>query len=141
MRLLQVQQRILPEYIMPTNNSCPTKVIVAYNNFMTKWHRKLILIYAWLPLAVISSIAFGEQQFVFLAKSFLEGKLYLTEIPYGNLGDLSLYNNHYYWPLGPFPAIILLPFVAIFGTNFLQIFLQFPLNILNYFLLFKISKK
>lgn len=103
-------------------------------------NKAFLWIYAWIPFAAIGSIATGEQQFVFLAKSFIEGKLYLTQIP-GRVDDLALYQGHYYWPLGPFPAVTLMPFVAVFGTNFMQLFIQLPLNILNYFLLLKICQK
>lgn len=54
--------------------------------------------------------------------------------------DLSFFNNQYFWPLGPFPAIILIPFVAIFGMSFHQAYIQFPLNLLNAYLIFKIGK-
>lgn len=43
-----------------------------------------------------------------LAEQFLAGKTYF-DAKFIEL-DLSLYNNKYYWPLGPFPAILLIPF-------------------------------
>lgn len=82
----------------------------------------------------------GEQQFVYLAQSFLQGKLYFTQIP-GTWADGSFYQNHVYWPTGPFPALVLIPFVALFGMLFPQGIIQFILNILNFILLFSIAKK
>lgn len=82
----------------------------------------------------------GEQQFVYLAKSFLEGNLYFTQVPQ-NFNDGSYYEGYYFWPQGPFPAILLMPFVALFGINFHQGSIQFFLSIFNCFLLYKIAKR
>jgi hypothetical protein len=80
------------------------------------------------------------QQFVYLARSFLEGHLYFTGVPEG-WGDTSYHLGHYYWPLGPLPAIILMPFVAVFGMLVRQGYLLFVLNVLDLFLLYKIARK
>lgn len=59
--------------------------------------------------------------FNYLADAFLHGQLYLRLLP-TNLHDLSFFNEHYYlyWP--PLPAIILMPFIAIFGVGFSDVF-------------------
>ena len=59
--------------------------------------------------------------FNYLADAFLHGQLYLRLLP-PSLHDLSFFNGHYYlyWP--PMPAILLMPFVAIFGVNFSDVF-------------------
>lgn len=80
-----------------------------------------------------------SQQFVFLAYSFLRGHLNFIILP-ESIVDLSVFEGQYYWPLGPLPALLLLPFVAVFKLNFLQGFVQIPLNILNFILVFKICK-
>lgn len=78
-----------------------------------------------------------QEQFVNLASSFLQGKLYFLSDTF----DASLFNNHLYWPLGPLPAIILMPFVYIFGDLMKQGYLLFFLNLINIFLLIRITKK
>jgi len=83
----------------------------------------------------------GEQQFIYLADSFLHGQLHFREMPGTWWGDTTFANGRYYWPLGPFPALILMPFVLIFGTSFLQGFLQFFLTLFNFYLLYKIALK
>ncbi|MBI3486478.1 hypothetical protein HY025_06120 [Candidatus Daviesbacteria bacterium] len=83
---------------------------------------------------------YGEQQFIYLAKSFLSGKLYFIQTP-GTWSDTALFKNHYFWPLGPFPAVLLIPFEYLFGLNFRQGYLQFILNIINFILLYKIAQK
>lgn len=78
-----------------------------------------------------------QEQFISLASSFLQGKLYFSSATF----DAALHNGHYYWPLGPFPAILLMPFVYLFGSAMQQEYLLFLLNILNMFLLFRITEK
>ncbi|OGM10777.1 hypothetical protein A2Z22_02705 [Candidatus Woesebacteria bacterium RBG_16_34_12] len=71
------------------------------------------------------------------------GKLYFVD-QFESLQDLSIYNNHYYWPLGPFPAILLMPFVFIsglFGKFFYQRYLQYLLVIGVFYLASEIAKK
>jgi hypothetical protein len=71
----------------------------------------------------------ANQQFSYLAESFLQGKTYFLSLP--NVGlDTVLFNGKYYWPLGPFPALLLLPLVFIFRLfhlfffqGYLQVFL------------------
>jgi hypothetical protein len=88
-----------------------------------------------------------SQHFSYLANSFLNGKFYFLEndiLKIGTDNDMVLYNNKYYWPLGPLPAIILMPFVFIFkflNLFFYQGYLQFFLILLILLILFKINKK
>lgn len=55
----------------------------------------------------------GEQQFSYLARAFLQGHLGFQQMPAATWGDTTPANGRYYWPLGPFPAILLMPFVAL----------------------------
>lgn len=69
----------------------------------------------------------SEQQFAFLAQSFLHGNLGFEAMPGWGLGDTSPSNGHYYWPLGPFSAVVLMPFELVagaFGVFFYQGYLQ-----------------
>jgi hypothetical protein len=85
-------------------------------------------------------IPVGEQQFVHLARSFLDGHLYFTSFP-GRWDDTSYYAGHYYWPEGPLPALILLPFVAVFGSAVQQGYFLCAFNLLNLILLYGIALK
>jgi len=62
-----------------------------------------------------------QAYFNYLADAFLHGQLQLRLIP-SSVGDLSLVGGKYYlyWP--PMPAVVLMPFVAIFGVNFSDVF-------------------
>lgn len=54
--------------------------------------------------------------FVRLADAFLHGRLYLTEAP-SWLNELIPVDEGWYVPYPPMPALVLVPFVAIFGTD------------------------
>src|SRR5215216_2591450 len=68
--------------------------------------------------------------FNYLADAFLHGQMYLRLIP-TSTHDLSFFKGHYflYWP--PMPAVVLMPFVAIFGVNFSDVFFNVVLASLN----------
>ena len=68
-----------------------------------------------------------EQQFAYLARSFLHGDLAFQQVPGDSWADTSPSGDRYYWPLGPFPAVVLMPFefvASAFGTLFYQGYLQ-----------------
>lgn len=65
--------------------------------------------------------------FVYLADSFLHGHLYIANI----LTELAHWNNHYFVVYPPMPAILLMPFVALFGTSFYQPMLSILLGAIN----------
>ena len=88
----------------------------------------------------------GEQQFAYLAQSFLTGHLYfVTFAPYWD--DTSFYAGEHYWPLGPLPAVILMPWVFLFGLHvqqglgMQQGYFLLTINILSLFILYRISLK
>ncbi len=85
------------------------------------------------------------QQFSLLAQSFDHLKLYFLKT-IGGLGqDPVLYNHHVYWSEGPFPAILLMPFVEItkyvFGAFFSQGYLSWLLSLGVIFFVYKISRR
>lgn len=85
-----------------------------------------------------------SQEFVVLAKSFIQGKTYFVEQSHPLWWDTVLFNNHHYWPQGMFPGILLMPFVIgsnIFHMQFLQGYLSFFLGILIFVLVHKTAKK
>jgi len=57
-----------------------------------------------------------QNHFILLASAFLHGKIYLLNTP-SIRHDLTFYNGHWFVPYPPFPAILILPFVAIWGTQ------------------------
>jgi hypothetical protein len=86
---------------------------------------------------------FGEQQFIYLSKSFLQGRLDITQYP-DPWSGVSYFKGKYFWPLGPFPAVILMPFVYIFdlfNRSFPLKYVQVPLVFAIFFLWVKIARK
>lgn len=82
----------------------------------TTWKFILIALIAFLILALSKGPPPGQDHFVYLAYSFLHGRLYVTGGGTA-LEELVLLNGHYYVVYPPMSAIILLPFVAVFGTS------------------------
>lgn len=101
----------------------------------------LLLVFFFAAVVVFNIHIHTEQQFSFLAKSFLKLKPYFTEIPQ-TLEDTAPFANKHYWPLGPLPSIVLLPFVFIFQlfkAFFYQGYMQIALVVGVYYLTYKIS--
>lgn len=108
---------------------------MSYKNPLTYIILLLFIILLFLNLEIDLT-----QHFVDLARSLASGSLSFTNIKVDtNISDYVFFNGKYYWPLGPFPAIILLPFVLVFKT-FYQGFISFPLTIVNFYLLLKIAR-
>ncbi len=57
----------------------------------------------------------GTAEWHLLANAFLQGKLYL-ETP-ATYHDMTFYKGHWYIPNPPLPALILMPLVALFGVD------------------------
>ena len=132
-------------YATPPNSVYSIKVLartvmkdqlIKYNHFMPK--NAWLLAYLFIPLLAANLSSGDEQQFSYLALSFLKGSTSYVTLP-PTISDLSYFNNHYYLPFGPFPAIIIMPFVLLFKTNFPLGFLLLALNILNFWLVYRIS--
>lgn len=75
---------------------------------------------------------FSREHFLYLAKSFLDGHLYFlpdytSQIQIQNF-DMVKFGTHYFWPLGPLPAIILTPFIFIFDLFNFSIQSQWPFH-------------
>jgi hypothetical protein len=68
--------------------------------------------------------------FNYLADAFRHGQIHLRIAP-TSIHDLSVFNGRYYlyWP--PFPALVLLPFVTIWGVRFNDIALTIGIGGLN----------
>lgn len=109
--------------------------------FKKKFDNKIYLLFFLFAAALFTAVSFFEistsQQFSELANSFLHGKTYFLDGSYFNnrLRDNTPFMGHYYWPLGPFPAVVLMPFVGLFGFFGFYFFQSY----LNYFLVLGIA--
>ena len=97
------------------------------------WALLLLALVGFLGVTVFLNVReHHEQQFVFLARSFQHGDMAFQEVPGESWADTSVYRDRYYWPLGPAPAVVLMPFefaASTFGAFFYQGYLQ-PLLVL-----------
>src|SRR5580700_3478290 len=74
------------------------------------WVVLLLTLTGFLSVTLILNLrVHTEQQFAFLARSFLHGDLAFQQDPGESWADTSPHDGHYYWPLGPLPAVILMP--------------------------------
>ena len=79
----------------------------------------------------------ANNPYLMFADSLLHGHLNLP--PMNSYGDLIIYNNNCYLPYPPFPSIILLPFVAIFGVHHVNtVFIALIMTCINLYLMHSI---
>ena len=83
----------------------------------------LVLFFAVLALYALSSDGLLAHQslaphFVYQADAFLHGQLYLTVAQPPNLNDWVLQGGRWYVSFPPFPAVLMMPFVASWGLSF-----------------------
>lgn len=82
------------------------------------------------------------QHFTLLAESFLKFKTYFLTMP-GSWVDTTLVNGQHYWPLGPLPAVLLIPFIFLadkLGFFFYQGYLSYFIGIAVFYLVYLLSK-
>lgn len=131
---------------------------IKYLNFSKKSQEErsgifLILFFIFILFSILLFSNFyiaksGVNQFTELARSFINGKLYFLDnsIFNNNVSDNVFFNGRYYWPLGPFPAIALIPFFLFFlfldwSIIFIQALVNIILVFLSFLLVFKIAQK
>lgn len=104
-------------------------------------HRLTVLLFAVVVCFNLANSA--DQQFSYLAESFLQEKTYFLSLANFDL-DTVLFNGKYYWPLGPLPALLLSPFVFVFqrfNLFFFQGYLQVFLFLGVFYSFFKIARR
>lgn len=120
---------------------------------MKKYHQQLTAIFFILVVVEIFLLllyffpdffflkAGKSQQFSELANSFLHGKTYFLDDSVFNAlrTDNTPFGTRFYWPLGPFPAVLLMPFVLI-SPSFLQGYLSFFLVAAIFYFIFVIAR-
>ncbi len=102
----------------------------------------LILFLTTLSVYLLSYRGEGKNYnyFVLLADAFLHGRLYLTVNPPW-LNELVEIKNHFYIVSPPMPAILLMPFVFLFGPSFPQPILSILIGSMNVVLSFIVILK
>lgn len=119
------------------------KISTKLLNLSVKKLRFLIVLIFILLAFFLNLFINREQQFWYMADSLMQGKLYVIHMPGNYWFDFAFYKGHFYWPLGPFPGIVMIPFV--FLSKALGIFInqgvsQFLATLGIIFLCFKLAR-
>ena len=77
--------------------------------------------------------------FVYQADAFLHGRLALTARP-PNLNDWVFENGRWYVSFPPFPAVLMMPFVALFGLAFNDVVFTVGFAALNVALFYRLAR-
>jgi len=105
----------------------------------------LFILLGLLVLQTLPLTAFGpggaNNIHVYQALAFLQGHVYLPFSEPGINFDIALHNGHYQCPFPPFPAIVLLPFVALFGESTRVVPISLALTALNIIVLTHLLQK
>jgi hypothetical protein len=78
---------------------------------------------------------------VYQALGLLQGHVYLPFSDPGRIFDIAFVNGRYQCPFPPFPALLLLPFVWIFGESTRVVPLSLALTLLNVLVLTRLLQK
>ncbi len=101
----------------------------------------LALLVVLVVLNVLFTVGVREyHQFVYQADAFSNGQLYLRILP-EELVDLVKSGERYYSPLAPLPALLLVPFVALFGPLPFQSYLYPVITLLVITLTYQLAKR
>ena len=116
----------------------------------TRTHRS-ILRFSWviIPILLLFSMLGKVLEnnglnnlYTYQAQAFLNGKLNIEEDINNLPGEVALSDGKYYNIFPPFPTILLLPFVAVFGAASVKVSLiAFVIGFLSCYLLYKILKE
>jgi hypothetical protein len=106
----------------------------------------LILFVASLAAYALSSGSLLSHQslaphFVYQADAFLHGQLALTVPQPPNLNDWVLLGRRWYVSFPPFPAILMTPFVAVFGLSFNDVAFTLFFSAANVALLYRLLRR
>lgn len=82
-----------------------------------------------------------DKSLVLLSEQFLRHKISLPVNEYLPIADIADYKYNFYLYFGPFPSILLMPFVAVFGRDFPQYFIGIFSMASSFILIYFISRK
>ena len=117
----------------------------------TGFTSKLIQNYSWLIVSVIllTGVIGGFNRsngatnlYAYQAEAFLQGNSAIQEKPGKLPGETIEYEGRIYSPFPPFPAVILTPFVALFGRDDIKMYwISFAMAVLTCYILYRILSK
>lgn len=93
-----------------------------------------------IPNPILWRLQLKYDFFIWLADAFLNARLHIIE-HHEFLGELVPVDGKFYVIYPPMPAVVLLPFVAIWGTNFSQALASIIFGSINVILVFLLMRK
>ena len=96
-----------------------SRVYYKIASLKTRWKLLIIAVISLLIFLLSKDSPPGQNHFVYLADAFLHGKLNLSGSG-TSLAEVVNYQGNFYVVYPPMPALLLMPFVAVFGTSFDQ---------------------
>lgn len=114
-----------------------TGILETFGRAMRLWDQPLSVAFLAGCIYLIFALTVGmpwrispNPYYNYLADAFLHGQLNLRLLPAETL-DLSFFAGKYYLYWGPLPAIILMPFVALFGTGISDVLQSLLIGTIN----------
>ena len=108
-------------------------ILAAINMFESPWGSAIASGIIYFLISSLSGSIFQQSlhpYYNYLADAFLHGQTWLRLTP-PSIHDLSFLNGRYYLYWGLFPAILLMPFIAIFGVGLNDVFYTVIIAALN----------
>lgn len=93
--------------------------LAAINIWESPWGAALISGFIYLIVSAYSGLLFKQSNhayYNYLADAFLHGQTWFRTMP-PSVDDLIFFNGKYYLYWAPFPALVMMPFVAIFSVQ------------------------
>ncbi len=100
-------------------NQAISQVWVDLVSLRLRWKLLIIALVALFVFVLSKGPPPGQDHFVYLADAFLHGRLGVSGGGTA-LAEIVPFNGNYFVVYPPMPAVLLLPFVALFGTSFDQ---------------------
>jgi len=111
-----------------------TRLLLAgINLFESPWGAAIASGFIYISISAYSGSLFKQSlhpYYNYLADAFLHGQTWLRLTP-SSIHDLSLVNGKYYLYWGPFPAILLMPLVAIFDVGLNDVIYTVVIAVIN----------
>ena len=117
----------------------------SWRDFASAYRVDLALfVFCLFAYALSSGSMLGHQSqaphFVYQADAFLRGQLHLAARP-PNLNDWVFEHGRWYVSFPPFPALLMMPFVALAGLAFNDVAFTIPFAALNVALLYRLMRR
>jgi hypothetical protein len=119
---------------------------MGWREVAARYRTDLVLFLASLAVYALSSDGFLAHQslaphFVYQADAFLHGQLSLTVPRPPNLNDWVLQDGRWYVSFPPFPALVMVPFVALWGLTFNDVAFTLFFSAANVALLYRLLRR